>query len=285
MRKTIDLTGQRFGRLTVIERIESKRNYAMWKCLCDCGNYTDSRTGVLLKGRKLSCGCLQKEIASKNQFIDISGERFGNLTAIEPIGKTKHNEIIWKCQCDCGKQTEATGINLRRGHAKSCGCLKGGFASKGKKKSNLGGKYTGVTKKSKRLYRIWIGVKTRCYNPNSGNYKYYGEKGITVCDEWLHNFQAFYDWAMANGYKDGLTLDRKDNSKGYSPDNCKWSTMKEQAQNTSQTLKLSYEGQTKTLSEWSDITGIPKNVLKQRIKYGWSAEKTLTTQVRRTLKK
>ena len=174
---------------------------------------------------------------------------------------------------------------MRRGHAKSCGCLKGGFASKGKKKSNLGGKYTGVTKKNKRLYRIWIGVKTRCYNPNSGNYKYYGEKGITVCDEWLHNFQAFYDWAMANGYKDGLTLDRKDNSKGYSPDNCKWSTMKEQAQNTSQTLKLSYEGQTKTLSEWSDITGIPKNVLKQRIKYGWSAEKALTTQVRRTLKK
>lgn len=284
MRKTVDLTGKRFGRLTVIERIESKRNYAMWKCLCDCGNYTDSRTGVLLKGIKLSCGCLQKEIASKNQFIDISGEKFGKLTVIEPIGKSKYNEIIWKCRCDCGNEVTATGINLRRGHVKSCGCLRGSGEVSGSR-NNLGGKYTGITKKNKRLYRIWIGMKSRCYNPNSGSYKYYGAKGVTVCEEWLHDFQAFYDWAMANGYRDDLTLDRKDNSKCYSPDNCKWSTMKEQAQNTSQTSFLEYRDETKTFSEWSETTGIPKNVLKQRIRNGWSAEKALTTKLRRTLKK
>lgn len=285
MRKTINLIGQRFGRLTVIERIESKRNYAMWKCLCDCGNYTDSRTGDLIKGRKSSCGCLQKEIASNNKFIDISGKEFGKLTAIEPIGKSKHNEIIWKCKCVCGKQAEATGINLRRGNTKSCGCLKNGLLSKYEIKDISSENCENTVKENERLYRIWIGVKTRCYNTNSANYKYYGAKGIIVCNEWLHDFQAFYDWAIANGYKDGLTLDRKDNSKGYSPENCKWSTMKEQAQNTSQTIKISCNGETKTISEWSDITGIPKNVIKQRIKKGWDIKKALESPLRRTLKK
>lgn len=252
MRKTIDLIGKRFGRLTVIERVKSKGNYAMWKCLCDCGNYTDSRTGDLMKGRKSSCGCLQKETASNNKFIDISGKKFGKLTAIEPIGKTKHNEIIWKCQCDCGKQAEVTGINLRRGKTKSCGCLTNRNLAKIKRIDNSEKSY-------KRIHGIWKGMKTRCYNSNSKGYKDYGARGILICEEWKECFLHFYEWSINNGYADDLTIDRKDKNGNYEPSNCQWVTMKQQSNNKRNNVKIEYKGEIHTISEWSEVLGFKRS--------------------------
>lgn len=129
-----------------------------------------------------------------------------------------------------------------------------------------------------RLFRIWNNMKTRCYNPNAEHYDRYGERGIIVCDEWLNDFQAFYDWAMSNGYQENLTLDRKDNDGPYSPNNCRWATQKEQANNTSRCKYITINGETKTAREWCTITGVNYSTALDRIRTcGWSPEKAVTT--------
>ena len=125
-------------------------------------------------------------------------------------------------------------------------------------------------------------MKKRCYSENEIGYENYGGRGITVCDEWKNNFEAFYNWAIENGYKDGLTLDRKDNDGQYCPENCKWSTVKEQANNRRSNHLLTLNGETHNLMEWSEITGIPYHTLKKRINGSkWSTEKALTTPVKK----
>ena len=127
------------------------------------------------------------------------------------------------------------------------------------------------------LFRTWSNAKSRCYDENSKPFKDYGGRGITVCAEWRNDFHAFYDWAMESGYKRGLTLDRIDNDKGYSPDNCRWSTVKEQANNRRSCRKIEFCGETKTISEWAESIGVRRDTLERRFLNGWSVEKALTT--------
>lgn len=130
------------------------------------------------------------------------------------------------------------------------------------------------------LHNTWMHMKARCYNPNSKDYKRYGGRGISVCDSWVHNYNAFSAWSKANGYREGLTLDRIDNDKGYSPENCRWVNRKVQANNTRNCVFYMYNGETHTLAEWADLVKIPKTTLWNRIKmYGWSFEKAITTPV------
>lgn len=164
---------------------------------------------------------------------DLSGQRFGRLTVIERAGSDKYKHVIWKCRCDCGEVRAVCSGNLLRGLTKSCGCLK---------VQNLIKRNTVHGKRNNRLYLVWIDMKKRCYNPITHNYHRYGGRGITVCDEWLHDFQAFYEWAMANGYDENApymkcTIDRIDNDKGYSPDNCRWADAKTQNNNKSNSRK------------------------------------------------
>lgn len=164
---------------------------------------------------------------------DLTGQRFGRLVAVERAGNDKYGRAKWKCQCVCGEVLVCHGINLRQGRTNSCGCLKEEVSRRhsvthGKRKS--------------RLYSVWSDMKNRCYNPKIHNYHRYGGRGITVCDEWRNNFQAFYEWAMANGYdenapKGQCTIDRIDNDKGYSPDNCRWVDVKTQNSNKSNSKK------------------------------------------------
>lgn len=131
-------------------------------------------------------------------------------------------------------------------------------------------------KGKERLRSIYYGMKQRCYNENSINFRYYGGKGVFICDEWLNDCEKFYEWSIKNGYSDNLTIDRIDSNKKYSPDNCKWSSKSEQAYNRSMSVKLTLDGRTMYMTEWAKELGIDKKTLSWRYNNGWSDEEILT---------
>lgn len=177
-------------------------------------------------------------------FRDISNEKFGRLTPIEYIPGTKYKEGIWICKCDCGNTTKATAGNIKSGKMKSCGCLRREMSA------NINHTH-GMS--NNRLYGIWTDMKSRCLNISRPSYKDYGGRGIAICTEWINDFNFFYRWAIKNGYKANLTLDRKENDGNYEPNNCRWVTPKQQANNTRNNKFYEIDGVRKTLSQWCDI--------------------------------
>lgn len=135
--------------------------------------------------------------------------------------------------------------------------------------------------KGTRLWSIYNGMKSRCNNPNVPAYKFYGGRGITVCSEWLDSFPKFRDWALANGYRDDLTLDRKDTNGNYSPDNCRWSTKKEQALNTRRNHLVTISGVTKPLSVWCELYSINYKTVRDRLKRGWDYQSAIIKPIRK----
>lgn len=136
-----------------------------------------------------------------------------------------------------------------------------------------------------RLYRAWDSMKARCYRKTTAPYKNYGDRGIIVCEEWRESFIAFRDWALANGYVEGLSLDRIDPNGNYEPKNCRWVTMKVQENNRRNNRRIEFNGKTHTMSEWSEILGISQYALFNRFRRGWSIERALTTKERVYIKK
>jgi hypothetical protein len=198
-----------------------------------------------------------------SRIVDITGQKFGRLTAIRFVEINSHRDAEWMFQCECGKECVTVADRVKRGQTRSCGCLKIEIAVSANTKHGCHGT---------RLYGIWSGMRRRCSNPNRKDWANYGGRGITVCDEWRNDFLLFYEWAMSNGYNDSLSIDRKNNSKGYCPENCKWTNKQQQNNNTRANRQITAFGETKNLQQWSDESGIGHSTILFRLKSGWTPE-------------
>lgn len=205
-----------------------------------------------------------------SKFIDLTGQRFGRLTVVKRVeNQISHGGTInvrWLCKCDCLREVVVRAKDLRSGRTQSCGCLHSEtFTHKTHGLSNS------------RLCDIWNRIKQRCYNCKCNDFPYYGGRGITICDEWLHDFMLFYNWAISNGYRDNLTIDRIDVNGNYDPSNCRWATNKAQQNNKRNNRLLTYNNKSQTIAQWADEYGMSYGKLYNRILRGWSVEKSLNT--------
>lgn len=198
---------------------------------------------------------------------DLTGKQYHRLTVIKAAARKGY----WICECKCGSRKEIYGGNLRSGRTKSCGCLN---------REKVIGRNTkhGFTSGEERdpLYAVWANMRRRCNDDHNKWYQRYGGRGIKVCKEWADDFDVFHSWAMDNGYKTGLTIDRIDNDGDYSPQNCRWASAKEQARNRSTNHKITAFGKTMLLSDWSIETGIKITTILERIRRGWSPEQAVS---------
>lgn len=199
------------------------------------------------------------------------------LTVIKEHGKNKYGEYLWECECNCGSGiiVVCRAQDLKSGNTKSCGCLaretaRKNFIKHGDSKS--------------RLYVVWKAIIKRTSNPNDSCYKYYGGRGIGVCNEWL-NYENFRKWAYESGYKSNAhfgecTIERIDVNKGYEPDNCCWVSMKEQANNKRNNVIVAFNGESHTYSEWDNIMGFPRGTVEGRLnRLKWNVNDALTKKV------
>ena len=185
---------------------------------------------------------------------DFINKKFNRWTILSFSHKDKWGEKVFNCKCDCGTERTVPIRRIINGRSKSCGCIT-------KENNRLRCATHNLTKNS--LYRVWACMKTRCYNPNCTSYKYYGMKGICICDEWKNDFMNFYNWAIENGYKKNdkkkLTIDRIDFNGNYEPNNCRFVEMSVQSRNTAKNVYVVYNGERKVISDWADYFGYKRD--------------------------
>lgn len=210
------------------------------------------------------------EYKHSHNFIDLTGLRVGRLTVIEPVERTKDIDWKWRCICDCGNETIVRGKSLKVATTKSCGCLHDESAR------NVG-RIHGES--HTRLNTIWKEMRARCDNPNHSAYKYYGARGIFVCTEW-YEYIVFREWALTHGYADNLSIDRIDVNGNYCPENCRWATIIEQANNKRNNSYIEYDGQIYTISQLARKYGFKAQTLSRRIQRGWTIEEAVSIPAR-----
>ena len=199
-----------------------------------------------------------------NEKYSLIGKKFGRLLVVAEYVLKKRRYCV--CICDCGKKTDVLSFSLKSGHTSSCGCKLEEFRNKNKR----------VYKNP--IYIIYKAMMRRCYNFKDKRYKNYGGRGICVCDEWKEDYTKFMDWAVKNGYKQGLSIDRINVNGNYEPSNCRWITLKEQSRNKTNNKMIEYNNEVKSLVEWCELFDLSYNAVHYRINKGWSIERALKTK-------
>lgn len=176
--------------------------------------------------------------------IDLTGKKFGRWTVIKADKDAKPRK--WICRCECGTVRSVFERSLVSGKSVSCGCYQREASISSNTTHNMS---------RHRLYKIYMNMKSRCYNPKSEGFSEYGGRGIKICDEWLEAFDNFCDWSLENGYADCLTIDRIDNDGNYCPENCRWATVECQSNNRQNTIFFEFLGVKKSLKQWTQYMG------------------------------
>lgn len=206
------------------------------------------------------------------KVIDLTGQKFARLTVIERAENNNRGNAMWRCKCDCGNEIITRGSCLTTGNTKSCGCYR---------LEQIISRCKTHGKSHSRIHNEWQNMKKRCFDEQCKSYRDYGGRGITICAEWLgeHGAENFISWACKNGYEENLQIDRIDNNGNYCPENCRWATKKEQANNRRSNILITYNGKTQTLKQWCEELGLNYVLTRQRIRRNhWSAEKAFTTK-------
>ena len=257
------MKGEKYGYYTVLEEVAVDRHlegkHRDFLCVCVCGSVKKVRLNNLRNGHTSSCGCMKG--VKKRKPVAV-GTRYGRLTVLsDGVLRKKKRTVV--CVCECGKRVEVNLTNLVTGRSTSCGCY---LREVNRNKATHG-------MSGSRTFRIWNLMIQRCENKNNPAYARYGGRGIKVSPSW-HTFTNFLH-DMGEG-PEGMTLDRVDNNKGYSKNNCRWATIFTQANNKNNNHRITHNGQQRTLAEWSRVVGIKQETIRRRIKSGWSVEKALT---------
>lgn len=191
------------------------------------------------------------------------GDTFGKLTVVGCL-KGERGGVTYSCKCSCGKIKHAIGSYLLSGRNKSCGC------GQGQVKHGL----SRVSGKRRKLHGVWVGMLDRCNNKNNKHFDRYGGRGIAVCPEW-HDYKNFHEWAMSNGYAEGLTIDRANNNNGYSPDNCRWVKQSDQPRNTCRVKRFFIDQRSLTIREIAQKIGVKKDTIRGRLRRGLTIEEAI----------
>ena len=197
---------------------------------------------------------------------DYSGKRYNNMTVIKSVYEKEYKNgkcVFVECVCDCGNKKTVRISDLQSGRTTSCGC------NKIKKSKQRNTKHSMC---DSRIYRIWSGMKARCKYKSCEEYRNYGGRGVSVCEEWLNSFVSFYNWSMSNGYKENLSIDRINVNGNYCPENCRWATTEEQSNNKRVNKFFNIDGENKTLMQICKEKGLNYRMVQSRIRYGWDKE-------------
>lgn len=265
--------GEKYGLLTIEncfrKRINGKINIIA-KCKCDCGNYRNIPVSNLKSNKRVSCGCIQKFDFER----DYKGKKYNDIEILNIVDIKKKRVL---CRCHCGNifECKLSDITAKKNPIISCAKCYSNKKNKNKK----------IIKKLKqnynRLYNIYLKMIDRCYNINSKDYKWYGDRQIKVCEEWKNSYKAFEKWALENGYQDNLTIDRINTNCNYEPSNCRWVDMITQQNNRRNNVKYNYNGVFLTLSQIARKENFNINTLRSRIKSGMSLINALTLPIKR----
>lgn len=272
-----DLTGQTFGKLTVVCLGTKRGTRYFWKCRCECGRTVDVRNDNLGQDGRVDCG--EHQVEAPN--VDLTGKTFGRLTVIKLHDKDRLGNYRWWCRCSCGRELPVRGSSLKIGRARSCGCLQRDRAAEQAKKMGAANLRHGATGTPEWI--AWHNIRQRCGNPNAKEYDNYGGRGIKVCDRWQGE-TGFENFLVDMGSRPSSrhSIDRFPDQNGdYCPENCRWATAKEQQRNRTNNVLLTYNGKEQCLAAWAEEFRLTRRQLWTRIKAGWPMHEALTIRPHR----